>query len=78
LEDTIAYGKSLAMITTKLGGGKPIIQRFGDLEAGRRSTWNRIDRSNVEPTLKNVTPGDIGMAYPYRIIADNISTSLTL
>jgi uncharacterized FAD-dependent dehydrogenase len=72
LEDTIAYGKSLAMITTKLGGGKPIIQRFGDLEAGRRSTWNRIDRSNVEPTLKNVTPGDIGMAYPYRIIADII------
>lgn len=72
LEDTIAYGKSLAMITTKLGGGRPIIQRFGDLEAGRRSTWSRIERSNVEPTLRAATPGDIGMAYPYRVIADII------
>lgn len=67
-EDTIAYGKSIARLATKLGGGKPIIQRFGDLEAGRRSTWNRIDRSVVEPTLKSVTPGDIAMAYPYRVV----------
>lgn len=70
LEDTIAYGKNIAMLTTKLGGGKPIIQRFGDLEAGRRSTWNRIERSTIEPTLRNVTPGDIGMAYPYRVVAN--------
>ncbi len=67
-EDTIAYGKSISRLATKLGGGKPIIQRFGDLEAGRRSTWNRIDRSVVEPTLKSVTPGDIAMAYPYRVV----------
>ncbi len=72
LEDTIAYGKSIALLSTKLGGGKPIIQRFGDLEAGRRSTWNRIERSPIEPTLRDVTPGDISMAYPYRIIANII------
>ena len=72
LEDTIAYGKSIARLSTKLGGGKPIIQRFGDLEAGRRSTWSRIERSTIEPTLKNATPGDIGMAYPYRIVANII------
>jgi len=72
LEDTIAYGKYIAGLATKLGGGKPIIQRFGDLEAGRRSTWSRVERSSVEPTLKDVTPGDIGMAYPYRVIANII------
>ena len=72
LEDTIAYGKSIAMLATKLGGGKPLIQRFGDLESGRRSTWPRIERSTVEPTLRNVTPGDIGMALPYRIVEDLI------
>ena len=72
LEDTIAYGKSISRLVTKLGGGKPIIQRFGDLEAGRRSTWSRIERSVVEPTLKDVTPGDIGMAYPYRVVANII------
>ncbi len=70
LEDTIAYGKSIAKLATKLGGGKPIIQRFGDLEAGRRSTWSRIERSTIEPTLRNATPGDIGMAYPYRVVAN--------
>ncbi len=70
LEDTVAYGRGIASIATKLGGGKPIIQRLGDLEAGRRSTWDRIGRSSVEPTLRNVTPGDIGMALPYRVLAD--------
>jgi len=69
-EDTIAYGKNIARLATKLGGGKPIIQRLGDLLAGRRSTWDRISRSSVEPTLKNVTPGDIGMALPYRVTAN--------
>jgi uncharacterized FAD-dependent dehydrogenase len=69
-EDTIAYGKSISRLATKLGGGKPIVQRFGDLEAGRRSTWNRIERSVVEPTLKSATPGDIAMAYPYRVVVN--------
>lgn len=72
LEDTIAYGKNISILTTKLGGGRPIIQRFGDLEAGRRSTWSRIDRSTIEPTLRTATPGDISMAYPYRVIANII------
>ncbi len=70
LEDTIAYGRYIAGLATKLGGGKPLIQRLGDLEKGRRSTWDRIGRSSIEPTLKDVTPGDIGMALPYRVTAD--------
>lgn len=70
LEDTVEYGRQIAMTATKLGGGRPLVQRLGDLVAGRRSTWSRIDRSSVEPTLKDVTPGDIGMALPYRVITD--------
>lgn len=70
LEDTVEYGRQIAMTATKLGGGKPLIQRLGDLVSGRRSTWSRIDRSSVEPTLKDVTPGDIGMALPYRVVKD--------
>jgi uncharacterized FAD-dependent dehydrogenase len=70
MEDTIDYGREIAMTATKLGGGKPLIQRLGDLMSGRRSTWSRIDRSSVEPTLKDVTPGDIGMALPYRVVKD--------
>jgi len=70
LEDTTTYGELIANQTNILGGGKPIIQRLGDLKSGRRSTWERIDRSHVKPTLKKVTPGNISMAYPHRIVQD--------
>ncbi|MEB3797419.1 MAG: NAD(P)/FAD-dependent oxidoreductase [Caldisphaeraceae archaeon] len=70
MEDSLAYGKSIAKMATKLGGGKPLIQRLGDLLSGRRSTWERIERSVVEPTLKGATSGDIGMALPHRVFVD--------
>jgi len=47
-----------------------IVQRLGDLEAGRRSTEERIQRSVVAPTLKNATPGDLSFVLPYRYLAD--------
>ena len=67
LENTTEYGKSIAKLATTIGGGKPIIQRMGDLRRGRRSTWGRIERNLVNNTLKDVTPGDISMALPHRI-----------
>jgi uncharacterized FAD-dependent dehydrogenase len=70
LEDTTAYGITIAKQATTLGGGKPILQKIGDLERGNRSTWRRINRGNVKPTLRNVTPGDVGMGLPYRIVTD--------
>ncbi|WP_297535092.1 NAD(P)/FAD-dependent oxidoreductase [Thermococcus sp.] len=72
VEDTTAYGKSIAQLATTIGGGKPLIQRLGDLRRGRRSTWARIRRSDVEPTLRNVTPGDIAMALPHRVVTNII------
>ncbi|AWR97217.1 FAD-dependent oxidoreductase [Acidianus sulfidivorans JP7] len=72
LEDTIEYGKSIARLMTRLGGEKPILQRLIDFEKGRRSTWERINRSTVKPTLKDVTPGDISMGLPYRVVSDLI------
>jgi hypothetical protein len=67
--EPIAYGKYLARLTNLLSGGV-IIQRLGDLEAGRRSTEDRIKRSLVVPTLKNATPGDLSFVLPYRYLAD--------
>lgn len=72
VEDTIKYGKSIAMLATTIGGGKPVLQRLVDLKLGRRSTWARLKRSIIEPTLKDVTPGDISMALPHRIVTDII------
>lgn len=65
------WGRDLARITTKLGGGNPIIQRLKDLRLGRRSTENRIRNNRlVQPTLKTAIPGDISLAYPGRVIDD--------
>lgn len=72
VENTTAYGMAIAKTTSILGSKTPILQRLGDLKAGRRSTWKRIDKSYVKPTLRNATPGDISMALPHRIVTDII------
>lgn len=70
LENTTIYGTRIAQLANTLGGHKPILQRLGDLRRYQRSTWDRIDRSYVSPTLKDVTPGDLTMSYPQRIVTD--------
>ena len=72
LENTTEYGRSIAKQTNTLGGGKPLLQRLRDLRTGVRSTWERIEKSYVNPTLKDITPGDISMAFSYRIVIDII------
>lgn len=70
VEDNQAYGESIGKLATLIGGGKPLLQRYGDLKRGRRSTWNRVRNSYIEPTLTNVTCGDIAMALPERILTN--------
>ena len=72
VENTTAYGMSIAKLVTTIGGRRPVIQRLGDLHRGRRSTEERIARNPVRNTLKDVTPGDISMALPQRIVMDII------
>jgi len=76
VEDNQAYGESIGKLASIIGGGKPILQRYGDLKRGRRSTWGRVKNSYIEPTLKNVTCGDIAMALPERILT-NLMDGLT-
>ncbi len=68
--DNQAYGEAIGRLSTLIGGGKPILQRFGDLKRGRRSTVNRIRKGYIEPTLTNVVCGDIAMALPERILTN--------
>ena len=67
--EPIAYGEYIARLANLLSGGV-IIQRLGDLELGRRSTEERINRSVVKPTLKIATPGDLSFVLPYRYLTD--------
>lgn len=70
VENSLAYAKSIAELASTIGGGKPILQRLADLKAGRRSTLERINKSMVTPSLKDVTPGDISMALPHRVVTN--------
>ncbi len=72
VENTTDYGISIAKLATTIGGGKPILQRLRDLRRGKRSTWERLNKSYVNPTLRDVVPGDISMALPHRIVMNII------
>lgn len=64
------YGESIARLSNMLGGGV-IVQRFGDLIRGQRSTEGRIAESFVTPTL-SATPGDLSLVIPKRQLDDII------
>ena len=65
-KDSNGYGESIARLSNMLGGGV-IVQRFGDLERGRRSNAKRIEEGTIRPTL-NATPGDLSLVLPKRIL----------
>lgn len=65
-KDSNGYGESIAKLSNMLGGGV-IIQRFGDLIRGQRSTAKRINKAFITPTLK-ATPGDLSLVMPKRIL----------
>ena len=64
-DDPIGYGLFIARLANLLGGNV-IVQRLGDLLAGRRSTQARIDRCLTRPTLREAVPGDLSYVFPYR------------
>ena len=65
-KDSNGYGESIARLSNMLGGGV-IVQRFGDLVRGRRSTVKRVEEGLVTPTL-TATPGDLSLVLPKRIL----------
>jgi len=67
----IKYGKYIASLANMLGKGA-IIQRLGDLLAGRRSTEEKILECITKPTLNQATPGDLSFVLPYRYLKDII------
>ena len=65
-KDSNGYGESIARLSNMLGGGV-IVQRFGDLIRGQRSTEGRLKKAFITPTLK-ATPGDLSLVIPKRIL----------
>ncbi|QCQ22601.1 FAD-dependent oxidoreductase [Desulfoglaeba alkanexedens ALDC] len=76
-DDPIGYGLYIARLANLLGKGA-IVQRLGDLLAGRRSTRERILRCLTRPTLQDATPGDLSFVLPYRHLVSIIEMLQTL
>ena len=65
-KDSTGYAESIARLSNMLGGGV-MVQRFGDLIRGQRSTPKRIEESFTVPTM-NATPGDLSLVLPKRLL----------
>jgi uncharacterized FAD-dependent dehydrogenase len=70
----IEYGRYIAEMGNMLSGNKVLIQRYGDLKRGRRTTMERLAKNIIRPTLKDAVPGDLSLVLPYRIMVDIIET----
>ncbi|MEW9671561.1 NAD(P)/FAD-dependent oxidoreductase [Ammoniphilus sp. 3BR4] len=59
------YAREICKRANDLSNGGVIVQKFGDIIRGRRSTVSRIKEGFLEPTLKEAVPGDLGLVLPY-------------
>ena len=68
----IAYAQKVGELTNMLADGRILVQRFGDILAGKRTWQKELSRSNVRPTLPDAVAGDITAAMPYRAMINII------
>ena len=68
----IAYAQKVGELTNMLGGGRILVQRYGDILGGKRTWQDELARSNVQPTLTDAVAGDITAAMPYRAMVSII------
>ena len=68
--EPVEYARDIAALANKISGGFVLVQRFGDLMAGKRTTEHRLRAGTVRPTLDAV-PGDLSLCMPKRQL-DNI------
>ncbi len=66
--DPNQFAKDVASLANRLSCGSVIVQKYGDLKRGRRSTPKRIAQGFVKPTLKEAVPGDLGLCLPYKTL----------
>ena len=62
------YAKKISSLANQLSCGGVIVQRYGDLRLGRRSTEKRIKEGFVRPTLKEAVPGDLSLCLPMKTL----------
>ncbi|MGM9986667.1 MAG: NAD(P)/FAD-dependent oxidoreductase [Bacillaceae bacterium] len=72
------YAHEVSRLANMLSNGGLIVQKYGDIKRGRRSTPARIKEGFLEPTLKEAVPGDLGLALPYNTMKSLIEMTEAL
>ncbi|PLR82765.1 MULTISPECIES: NAD(P)/FAD-dependent oxidoreductase [Bacillus] len=72
------YAHEVSRLANSLSNGGLIVQKYGDILKGRRSTEKRIKEGFIEPTLKEAVPGDLGLALPYNTLRSLIEMTEAL
>jgi uncharacterized FAD-dependent dehydrogenase len=72
------YANEISRLANSLSNGGLIVQTYGDILKGRRSTAKRIKEGFLEPTLKEAVPGDLGLVLPYNTLKSLIEMTEAL
>ncbi len=70
LTNSNQYSRDIGLTFNDLSGGKTLAQRWGDLTRHKRSKEERQGEYNFQPTLTDVTWGDLALAMPARYLTD--------
>ncbi len=66
------FAHEVANLANKLSNGSIIVQRYGDIKRGRRTTAKRLKEGYTVPTLPEAVPGDLGLVLPYNTMTSII------
>ena len=72
------FAHEVSHLANKLSNGSIIVQKYGDILRGRRTTTKRLKEGFVEPTLKEAVPGDLGLVLPYNTMKSLIEMTEAL
>ena len=72
------FAHEVSHLANKLSNGSIIVQKYGDIVRGRRTTAKRLKEGFVEPTLKEAVPGDLGLVLPYNTMKSLIEMTEAL
>lgn len=69
-DDPITYAQKVSEMVNMLGDGHILVQRLGDIKAGKRTWQKELAQTNLKPTLADAVAGDITAAIPYRTMTN--------
>jgi uncharacterized FAD-dependent dehydrogenase len=77
-DEPTEYAHEVSKLANQLSSGGLVVQKYGDIKKGRRSTEKRLKEGFLSPTLKEAVPGDLGLVLPYNTMKSLIEMTEAL